>query len=370
MTVAEASAFLSAALEREGAAVEAFDDGALVLAVLPPALQSALGLPESVSVRVSGPAAASEITAAYESALMQRLIERVNERGRAAACTLPSIRPPSRGVAERVLAQVQSLNASVRLAGTRPIEFQALALEFQYAAMAEDRAEGFIEVATDASFRSVSPNLGRTLLGRLPDCVPIALRLAPSDLAGAIARVDGVVRAAITERLGPFRSRLAARLARDARRLLDYHDTLLSEARRRFRGADSGESKAAAILRARDEKLRELVSRYSVSVRYAPLSVLAVSYPSCACDLVIRRRHREIPLPVAWDPVHHAPLPVSCPACALPALAFHACDDAGHLTCAACATPCPHCSRVSCRSCHPAGCPKCPVSDRAATPPP
>jgi hypothetical protein len=189
----------------------------------------------------------------------------------------------------------------------------------------------------------------------------VSLHLDPASLARAIGRVEGVVRAVIRERLAPFRARLSARLARDAARLVSYHQTLLEEAaRRRGRGDPAAaDSKAAAVVRARDETLAGLVARHGVTVRYGHPSILAVSYPSCACDLIVRRRQREIPLSILWDPILHAPLPVSCPACTLPMLSFHACDDAGHLSCATCAAPCAGCSRVSCRSCHPGRCPKC-----------
>lgn len=356
MTAFETAGFLSAALEREGAAVETLDD-ALVAVVLPPEVQAHLGLSESVSLRVGGACAPDEVSAAIESTVMQWLIERVGARGRIAGCALPGVRGPAGPVASRVLGQVQGLNATVRVAGTRLIDFQALVLEFQYAAIAEERAEGCLEVATDTTFGCISTSLARTLLERLPGCSPIPVRLDAGDLARAVARVDGVARAAITDGLAAFRSRLASRMARDARRITQYHDTLLSETRRRARAAST--SKGAAILRARDEKLAELTARYGISLRYGPLSALLVSYPACACDLIVRRRQRDIPLSIVWDPVEHAALPVSCPSCTLPTLAFHACDESGHLTCAACAAPCHVCSRPSCRSCHPSGCPKC-----------
>ena len=71
--------------------------------------------------------------------------------------------------------------------------------------------------------------------------------------------------------------------------------------------------------------------------RDASASALLARDGAVGCGRIGRRRRRESPVGIAWDPFRKAPLPLACAGCAEPSLSFHACDAAGHLTCAACA---------------------------------
>jgi hypothetical protein len=122
---------------------------------------------------------------------------------------------------------------------------------------------------------------------------------------------------------------------------------------RRCRRQANPEAKTIAIEKQRAQKLAELAQRSAIEVRLALGSVLVLEYSAQVCDLVLLRRRREIALPIIWDPFLHALLPIPCSACRVPVLTFHACDEAGHLTCPACARPCASCGRVRCRVCLP-----------------
>jgi hypothetical protein len=94
-------------------------------------------------------------------------------------------------------------------------------------------------------------------------------------------------------------------------------------------------------------------------VRYRLASALVLGYSAPVGDVVLLRRKREIPLALVWDPFLRELLPLRCGACGEPTLAFHACDEHGHLSCGRCASPCARCQRVTCRACTPLGCKVC-----------
>lgn len=356
------ASFLAQFLVRQGALAE-IDHRAVVTGVLPPELQQTLKLPESVSLRPLGSAACDEIPFALESAGMQWCLDTATGRGRLAAGALPRVRPKASGVAESVLSQFTALNASVRAASTRTVDLTPIVFEIGYDAVAEERTEGSVFVAVEPVIGAVSVPLAEALLARIADVEPIGLPLDPAGLSGPAGRLVPLARALILDRLAGFREKVAFRLNQDAGRLSEYHATLLHEARRRRTarsdGGSGSDSKIAAILRQRDEKLAELVVRHRVGARCRVASALVVRYSASVCDILVRRRQREIRIPIALDPITRGALPLQCPACWHPTLTVHICDDAGHVTCSSCAAPCGACARVTCRICHPRGCRKC-----------
>ncbi len=357
----DAATFVAGVLEREGALAEVGGDGALAC-VLSGEVQGKTGLPESATVRILGVAGEGELALPLESRAVQWCLDAACARGRSAATRLANVRPKAQGVAEAVLAQFGATNGALRLAGTRVARFRAWILEFRYEAVGEERSEGSLHVACEPTLGSLSAPLAQALLGELASSEPAAPDFAPAEVERAAAAVERHARALLVRRLAPLRASLERRMERDAERLVEYHETLLGEARKRRRGSSDPaalEAKTAAILRQRDEKLRELAFRYAVEVRYALASILEVSYPVSVCDLVLLRRRREIPLALPWDPFLRGVPPITCRACGEPALSFHACDEEGHLTCATCASPCAACGRVTCRACHPQGCRSC-----------
>ena len=354
-------AFVECLLAREGALVDR-ESGRRLFAVLPPELAAALALPESASVRLFGDPKEGEVALPLESAGMEWCIERAAARGRLACVRLPTHATPK--PAGAALKRFTALNGTVRSRGSRSrvATIHVWVLEFRYEACSEERAEGSVFLAVAPDVGAVSVPLAGALLQSLDHAEPVARPPHAPDFEALARGAEPVARAEIDARLARFKEDRLRRLSADRERLLAYHDTLLSEASRR-RAAEGGEQalreKAEAIVRQRDAKLAELAERHSVAVRYALSSALLASYEAPVCDLVVRRRQREISVELVWDPFLHEPLPLACTACRAPALAFHVCDDAGHLTCASCAAKCPGCGRVTCHACHGPGCRGC-----------
>jgi hypothetical protein len=347
--------FVTELLAREGGLCELDPRGA-VLALLPERLQLALSLPESSSLRVLGAPLERELPLALESGAMRWCVETARERGRMACARLEGGRMKSQGLGAAATAAVGALNGSLRVAGTRTCSLRVHVLELEYAAIGEERAAGSLTLAIEPTLRAASRPLAECLLARIGEARPIAGDPDPA-LALREARLhEPYVRKLLQDELAPLRAHLSGRLERDAERMNSYYETLLAEARRPRRGAHAGadpQAKTIAIEKQRAQKLAELAQRSAIEVRLALGSVLVLEYPAQVCDLVLLRRRREIALPIIWDPFLHALLPIPCSACRVPVLTFHACDEAGHLTCPGCARPCASCGRVRCRVCLP-----------------
>ena len=350
--------FLASFVRREGGLAERRADGALEC-VLPPELCAATGLPEAPLLRLLAPAGDGETALALEAPALRTCLERALARGRRAAARLDA---PSGGKSSSLASRLTALNGSIRVRGTRTISLALLLLEFRYEAVGEERQEGSLYVAHEPALGLVSVALAEELLRRLASAEAV---VDPPDAALVASAAEAVERHAqrlLRVRLEPLRERLSVRMVRDAERIGTYYDTLLAEATRRRRAAKglaASAEKIAAIRRQREEKLRELSFRYAVEVRTELASSLALRYSTPACDVVLLRRKREIALTLVRDPFLREPLPLLCRACGEPTLAFHACDEAGHLTCSTCAAPCAECGRVSCRRCAPTGCKVC-----------
>ncbi|MBI5363136.1 MAG: hypothetical protein HZA53_08150 [Planctomycetes bacterium] len=356
------STFLAGFLRREGALAEVLEDGALEC-VLPRELCAATGLPEAPRLRLLSPAGAQETPLALESSALRACLERALARGQRASAVLEA---PSGGkpgaLSESLIARFTALNGSLRPRGLRSVRLAIQVLEFRYQAVGEERQEGSLFVAHEPTLGLLSLPLADELLQRLLSAEPGAAPLESPALALSAAAVERHVERHLRARLAPLCQRLSVRMLRDAERLCEYYDTLLSEATRRRRvaqGLEASAEKAAAIQRQREEKLRELAFRYAVEVRTEVASVLDLGYSAPALDAVLLRKQRTIPLTLVRDPFLREPLPFLCRGCGEPTLALHACDEAGHLTCAACAAPCAACGRVTCRTCVPAGCKVC-----------
>jgi hypothetical protein len=356
------AAFLARFVRREGGLAEHRADGALEC-VLPPGLAAATGLAEAPLLRLLAPAGAGETSLALEAPGLRICLERALARGRRAAARLEA---PAGGkasaLAESLVARFSALNGSLRARGTRLVPLKLELVELRFEAVGEEREEGSLFVAVEPALGLVSAALAGELLRRLATAE--VARDAPDASAAtrAAAAVERHARRLLRERLEPLRQRLAVRMSSDAARLGAYYDALLAEATRRRRAAKglaASAEKVAAIGRQRDEKLRELAFRYAVEVRLELASSLALSYSAPACDAILLRKKREIPLTLVRDPFLRELLPFLCRACGEPTLAWHACDEAGHLTCSTCAGPCATCGRVTCRQCVPAGCKVC-----------
>jgi hypothetical protein len=360
MSAYAVTAFLSRLLLREGAEIEPDEDDRL-FAVLPPETSRALSVPEAATLCIGGEPAPGEVPFPLEGAGVSWCLDRALSRGRVAAARLGVRSGTSHSRLSEAERRTSLLNATRGEGDVVLGEVAIAVLEFSYEARSEERASGAVHLALDLEGGAPSLALAEAIRGHVPHAAPAPLRVPEDALRAAVDRAFPCALAEATRRLEPFRRQCAARMLVERRRVVEYHDRLVREAASRRRSSlGVGEAEVAArrdaVVRQREERLRELEDRHAVEVVVAPASVLVVRYESASCRLVVRRRRREIPFPVRWDPVLGEFLGPPCAACSRPTLTVAACDDAGHLTCAACSARCGRCDRARCRACSPGGC--------------
>jgi len=353
--------FVSAALRREGAAVEPAGERSLY-ALLPSDLAQAVGLPEEATLSFAGEPREGEVEVALEGATLQWLIDRARARGRRAGAALPPAASPGTGRMERARELLVLPNATVRAGTASRHHVVRLLLEFAFEAQAEERTEGRLLVVSDADGRrpslALAPALHDEVL-RAASAEPPAL--SEEAIGAAAARLGPLVEREMTRALAPFRALAEQRMSVEHQRILDYHERLAKEASRRRRGADASAeealaSKREAILRQRADRLEDLAERHAVVAAYWLASALTVRQEVASLRFEIRRRRRELTLQVLWDPSLREFLGPPCDACTEATMHLVVCDEAGHATCAACAAPCPRCTRSRCRACHDEEC--------------
>jgi len=355
-----ALAFVGGALAREGADLEAAGAGA-IFALLPGDVATALSLPPAVTLRFAGDPAEGDTACPLEGATVQWLADRAARRGHLAGARLDVRAPSSARCGEETRRRLSLLNATIADASARPATAMTLVVELAWEARSAERTEGTVAVAVPDGGGTPSLGLADGILRGLPDARAEAVETRATLFAQARLAARPVGEAEIRRRLAPFLADCARRMAVEQERVRAYHDRLAREAGRRRGRAPAGgeasiESKRAAILRARDERLAEVAERHAVDANVREDGLLVASYPVVDVSVLIRRRRREVPVVVRWDPHLGEPVGPACGSCRQPALTAHICDDAGHLTCGSCARPCPSCGRVVCRACAPRGC--------------
>lgn len=353
--------FLVRALAREGALAER-SQGDRVEVVLPPALLGVLAVPEVATLCLSGEPAEGDTAFPLEGLGMQACLERARGRGLRAGARIPGGAGSPEGRARETRRRATPLNGTLLDVGAEARLLAVALLEFSYEARSEERAEGSVFVAVPQGAGAPCLALADALLENLSRAEGEPPALGDPELALAARAAAPLAAEAIGRRLEGFRADRARRLGVEARRVLEYHARLEREASKRGRRAGEGDAGAtvaarrAAVKRRCEERLEELHERHAIEAVARPVSVLVLRYQAVVGRVVVRRRQRDVPFDVLWDPHLRDPIGVACAACARPTLAVHVCDEQGHLTCAACARRCPTCSRVACRACRPAGC--------------
>jgi hypothetical protein len=374
--------FVAELLAAEGALVEPIEPEGLE-AVVPPALQRALGVPELCRLGFGTTLPEGAARVGIESDWLERCARAMGERGRWSRRVLDG--PGALGDAEAALRHELTLdNATFRLVGTQPAWTRYLVFDLRYTAISDEKRDGVLccvmNLATgalpDAVLERITPWLddnGGTGLGAGDStlaeetAVPVDAVL-PADWQQT--RVLDVLRRAVPPRLAvalePFERGLRRRLARDQDRLHGYHNDLYREAMRRAAGATEGDPvhqreqlRIAAVTREYRAKLDDLGHKYALRVTLEWIRTLELVMPVVRLDVQVRRRKAERVIRLDWNRLARRLEPPACEDNFAPERPRLACDDAVHLVSANGLAACAGCGKAYCRACHPGGCPKC-----------
>jgi hypothetical protein len=362
--------FVAELLAADGALVEAIGPEGLE-AVVPPALQRTLGVPELCRLGFSATLPEGATRVGIESDWLERCARVMGERGRWSRSVLDA--SAGLGDAAAVLAHELTLdNATFRLVAARPAWTRYLVFDLRYTAISDEKRDGvlrlMLNLATgalpDAVLERLTPWLGDAGADvNLPDDA-----MLPADWDRA--RVPDVLQRAVQPRLtmalASFERGLRRRLARDQDRLHAYHNDLYREAMRRAAVATEGDaawqreqSRIAAVSREYRAKLDDLEHKYALRVSLEWIRTLELVMPVVRLEVLVRRRKAERVVWLDWNRLARRLEPPVCEDNFAPERPRLACDDAVHLVSANGLAPCAGCGKPYCRACHRSGCPKC-----------
>lgn len=325
------------------------------LALLPEGLRKDLGLPEEVRLCRAPEEGEGCVPCGLGSPLLQRLVSDARAQAQVAAARLLADPPrvaQAAGLGERAVVR----NGPCELLDVFPGEGVYVAASVAYAAEADDRHEGVVQVVVHAEDGAVPDGRFAAALD-LAQASPAGLRALPAVPAGAEAALPWVLRRApgmVEAALQPVREAVQRRHARDHARVAEYFAALIDEARRPRRRLDPAvvAAKLAHLRAERDVKLQDLQGRFTLRVSMEPAALLCVVVPVLRVRLRARRRKSERELITRLPAGAQALDAWSCDGCgwgvARPAL----CDDRMHLLCERCAPlatgrpRCPACRRA------------------------
>jgi len=370
--------FVEQLLTRYGALVDQVTDDALEV-LFPPGLAGQLGVGElerfyfpevsqekALPTSMLAAAHPSARVVSYQSELLDTLGGLLVGDGPVAVAALAEPLPvkrldPSRDI-ERALALQ---NAVIRGQQQEPAILPYLIVHFKYTALSDERHEGMLSVAIDEHTQHVVEGLSDllpqlTLLPELPEDT------RGGDVEQAYMRARKAAQTLIHDGLADFIKSMNRRLNRDLQRVTEYYRMLQQEIEAAIRRKNlTGEAQEREQSRIRateielERKIRDLQTKYDLTVRVEAVGVLRLFLPVMLLSLTVLRRKWAVPLALAWNPLLRALERVTCVGCFRPSRKIFICDEQRHTVCPECFQPCPACQHPCCRACAPAGCPHC-----------
>jgi hypothetical protein len=340
--------FTIEALAARGALVEQAPGA--TLAILPAALAESLALDEEVRLTLD-PDGRGAVSCGLGAPLLERLIGEARARV-PVAWTRLDVEPPSASRARAAAEHFVVRNGLAEVTTVGFAETSYVLAAFAWVVEADDRYEGMLTVAMEAS-------------GGVPDAAFMALldpltspsRLQRSDAApvpaGAAQRLARRASRAVPDAIDPIRGSVARRQAREHGRIAEYFASMVAESRAPRRAIDPKTiaARVAQLVGERDSKLRDLAERYALRVRLEPAAFVWARARVAEIALRVKRRKGTRELAVRLAPGAKALDQLACEGCAGATAQPVLCDDRLHVLCESCAPSAQ--GRPACAACTP-----------------
>jgi hypothetical protein len=326
-------AFTARALERRGALVE--EAGEEEWALLPAELARELGLPEEV--RLSAVGGEGVVGCGLGTPLLEALVGSARQQVPVAAARLRALAPKAshaRALAERYVLRNGVAEVLEVTAGSEELY---LAAWLAYQADADERHEGVVRLVTHAREGSL-PDAGFTAWCDVSSPGALEPLKTPVGVGGVSPWLVRYGPLAVQQALRGVAEATARRHARDQERISEYYEAMVAEARSPRRRVDAAAvaAKVQHLLAERDNKLRDLETRFTLRIHIRLAAALWVAAPVARARLLARRRKgsRELLLRLPTGAHGFDRLPCEgCPGSTeQPAL----CDERLHVLCEAC----------------------------------
>jgi hypothetical protein len=316
-------AFVLAAVDQLGGAAERVAEG--LYTILVPAQEG--GEPEMSRLAFDPDALEDDPEAemvTLGSPTLERLLQRVADRGRVAEAFLALPAGSLRGARDRLARSFQFADAAWAPAEGCPQWVPAGVFLFRARYLSDSQEEELAEVALNLTD-------GR-LLRRLEEAIekhgmaPEPWEAWPTAEELPLSETWAVVRAELERRLvaslGRRRRALEGRLRRESGRAAGYYEEFIRELQEQSAALPADDprraalaSKVRAVAAEREGRLAELAAKYRLEVEVALLSVLRLYLPRLVVSGRLTAKSQAADLPLVWDPVEQAWEPARCRRC-------------------------------------------------------
>ncbi|MBV8054522.1 MAG: hypothetical protein JO071_04695 [Deltaproteobacteria bacterium] len=377
--------FVAEILERQGAAVEAFEPDALEV-LAPEPLRQAMEWPELIRLAFGVERPSHAISVGLEEEWLDRFGALLGEHGRWSERQLTSTDPlPAPTNPDEIVDRALSLlNAVWRLQGLSATFTRCRVLTFRYMGWSDEKHEGMIRLGLNLGTGAVVDEVAARLwplFAQEPQwqAPEESQRLAAGtggDSKLLESRVSSLLKHHVQQALEPFMRGMRHRLKRDRDRVYTYFDTMRSASLKRLSALSTtlGEKseadrqremlRVAAFEREYHSKLDDLRRNYALRVKVEWMQILDLYLPVQRFDVVIRRRKAERLIQIDWHPLVRMMEPPPCDWGIGLDRQRLVCDEKLHLTDLAGQAPCPSCGKLYCRACHRTACPRCGQSQK------
>jgi hypothetical protein len=370
--------FLEQLLARHGALVDEVGEDALEV-LFPPELARQLGVGElerfsfpDVSQGTASPTPMfgqerpTTRVVSYQSELLETLGGLLVGRVAVAAAALAEPLPVKRLALERDIERAITLqNAVLRAQEQAEAIVPYLIFHFKYTALSDEQREGMISLAINERTLNVVEGLSE-LAPQLPVTTQLPDGVPEVDFEQVSRRAHRAAQSLIQDVLADFIKSMNRRFTRDWQRVTEYYRSIQQEiettVKKKGLPAESLErdrSRLRATEIELERKIRDLQTKYDLTVRIEAVAVLRLFLPVMLVSLTAMRRKWMVPIELAWNPLLRELERVACVGCFRPSRKIFICDDQHHTVCPECFQPCPSCQHPCCRACTPHGCPRC-----------
>lgn len=315
-TAPELLNFAARCLEHKGAVIDpckgCFD------CLLPDEISDFLSLPQETRFGAGGNALA------YGLPLLDRLVELATRDTPVVYGSLTPDYLKQEGFDRILMQNMVFPDAKVRCSGRAEVKRTYMILAVKYTAVSDERKEGLIKVCINESSRaeipeminkwqSFSPNFYPR--GKVPPHFPIHIeKVIESGLAAA--------RRESRNELQSFINSMKRRLRRDITSTRDYYSALASEMEESLgrtglsnEAIEERRAKIAALPAERNQKINDLLQKYSVRQRLAAKAALRFIMSVVQVFVSVKQGKKKGQIFLIWNPMLQAIEPVACARC-------------------------------------------------------
>ena len=302
------------------------------------------------------------IAAFYDSEFFKTLEQFLCDKGRIAQAAYPSIPVNTARISPIIAQTIGFSNAAVRLKTEETKTIHYFLIFFKYLAFSDDQQEGFLPVLVNTVNSSVCflpKNRIDDIWKNLRD-----LREQPfvpeANMIQRLISASGAAQTAARDQVKDFQKGIEKRLNRDIKRVCEYYETLREETAKLMEKAqrasdnkdkDRMSGKLQAIEAEQKWKMRDIISKYSMTIAVQPVSLIRIETQSTFFWLEIKRRVNLRSLALTWNPLLKQLDSISCEGCFFPGGNYSVCDAHLHILCERCCKICSQCGKKYCVVC-------------------